>query len=60
MGRRLRPTWGKRREPDKRGRVEVGPASQRWRARAGVISQARADRRGPPGSDQEWGKKRGG
>jgi hypothetical protein len=45
---------------DKRGHREVGSASQRWRARASTISRARADRRGPPGSDQEWGKKRGG
>jgi hypothetical protein len=28
------------------------------RARAGAISRVRADRQGPPGSDQEWGKKR--
>jgi hypothetical protein len=59
-GRQLGPTGGKRREPHKRGRGEVGPASQWWRACVGTISRARADRRGPPGSDQEWGKKRGG
>jgi hypothetical protein len=35
--RRLGPTGGKRWEPDKRGRGEVEPASQRWRARAGAI-----------------------
>jgi hypothetical protein len=51
---------GKRWEPDKWGRGEVGPTSQRWRAHTGVISRARADRRGPPCSDQEWRKKRGG
>jgi hypothetical protein len=50
---------GKQRESDKLGHREVGPASQRWRARAGTTSRARADRLGPPGSDQERGKKGG-
>jgi hypothetical protein len=50
---------GKQRDSDKRGHEEVGPACQRWRARAGATSRARADRRGPPGSDQERGKKGG-
>jgi hypothetical protein len=59
MDRRLGPTGGKRQEPDKQGRGEVGPASQRWRACAGALLRARADRRGPPGSDQEWGKDKG-
>jgi hypothetical protein len=47
---------GKRRGPDKRGHREVGPASQRWRARACATSRARADGRGPPGSDTERGE----
>jgi hypothetical protein len=46
---------GKRRGPDRRGHREVGPASQRWRARASATSQPRADGRGPPGGDTEQG-----
>jgi hypothetical protein len=34
-----------------------GPASQRWRTRAGATPRVRSARRGPLDSDQEWGKK---
>jgi hypothetical protein len=47
---------GKQRGPDRRGHGEAGPASERWRARAGATSQARTDGRGPPGGDTEQGK----
>jgi hypothetical protein len=42
--------------PDRRGHEEFGPASQRWRARTGATSRARADGRGPLGGDIEWGE----
>jgi hypothetical protein len=39
--------------PDRRGHREVGPASQRWRARAGANPRTRADGRGPLASGTE-------